>query len=192
MLRSPYFYSVSPLESELCRWIYSSQILWSKMPSASLFQLCTIAVLLVSSLLFGATAQGDTCLTQSQPNPIAEQYPDLPTGTLNTTLAIIPIPLKKAKSILPPQWRIIERAYRELLPDFPKDMYPVFLQAGRDLDIRVASFDYHGPDFSVGRIALPSIHNEGSKSIIRKSALAFPSLTSSVMAIHLSHGRPGR
>lgn len=168
MLRSLYFYSVSPLESELCRWIYSSQVLWSKMPGASLFHLCTIAVLLVSSLLFGATAQGDndTCVTQSQPNPIAEQYPDLPTGTLNVTLAIIPIPLKKARSILPPEWKIIERAYRELLPDFPKDMYPVFVQAGRDLDIRVSSFDYHGPDFSVGSLTrIPSMHR---RTILRQ------------------------
>jgi hypothetical protein len=89
----------------------------------------------------------DVCQTYDQPNPIASLYPNNATGTLNGTVAIIPISLQLARSIIPPQYRILEHAYRALLPSFPKGMYPAILQALHDHEVQ--AFGYKIPDFSV-------------------------------------------
>jgi hypothetical protein len=89
----------------------------------------------------------DVCQTHDQPNPIASLYPNNATGTLNGTVAIIPISLDLARSIIPPQYRILEHAYRALLPTFPKDMYPAVIQALHDHEVQ--AFGYLIPDFSV-------------------------------------------
>ena len=65
------------------------------------------------------------CSSLSKPNPIANLYPDLPTGTINGTVLILPIPLSLARSIVPAEYPILEHVYRKLLPSFPKDQYPV-------------------------------------------------------------------
>ncbi|KAJ4425232.1 hypothetical protein N0V82_000042 [Gnomoniopsis sp. IMI 355080] len=116
------------------------------MSNTRVFQVSAVATLLLSSLLFRILAQ-DVCATSSQPNPIAQQYPDAPTGTLNATIAIMPISLDKAKQLIPPQYAILEHAYRALLPDFPEGMYPVMMQAGLDHDIQLAAFGISIPDF---------------------------------------------
>ncbi|CAN8095532.1 unnamed protein product [Discula destructiva] len=108
--------------------------------------LTAVTKLLWSSLLLRIMAQ-DVCTTSSQPNTIAQQYPDTPTGTLNATLAIIPIPLDTARQLIPPQYAILEGAYRALLPSFPEGMYPVLMQAGLDHDIQLAAYDIRVPDF---------------------------------------------
>jgi hypothetical protein len=90
----------------------------------------------------------DICLTtHDQPNPIASTYPTNATGTLNGTVAVIPISLDLARSIIPTQYRILEHAYRSLLPTFPEGMYPIVLQAVHDHDVQ--AFGFHIPDFSV-------------------------------------------
>lgn len=122
--------------------------LWSNMPGVRVFQLTTVATLLLSYFLLDVLAQ-DICETSSQPNPIAQQYPDAPTGTFNATLAILPISLDTARQLIPPQYAILEGAYRALLPNFPEGMYPVLMQAGLDHDIQVASLDISVPDFQV-------------------------------------------
>lgn len=109
--------------------------------------IATIAALLLS-LLFGATAD-DSCSTGSRPNPIAQQYPDDATGTLNTTLLVVPIPYETARQLVPAQWGILKHAYHALLPGFPADMYPVVLQAGLDHDIQLLSLGVQVPDFMV-------------------------------------------
>jgi hypothetical protein len=114
----------------------------------------SVAVLV---LLFGhhfrTTGADDLPVSQDQPNPIASQYFNNATGVLNTTLAIVPIPLYKARQIIPAQYGILEHAYRALLPDFPAGMYPVLVQAAHDHDIHFQNFSI--PDFSVSRSALP-------------------------------------
>jgi hypothetical protein len=89
----------------------------------------------------------DTCKTHDQPNPIASIYPNNATGTLNGTVALLPITLELARSIIPPQYRILEHAYRDLLPSIPKGMYPAVVQAVHDHDVQ--AFGYIIPDFSV-------------------------------------------
>lgn len=62
---------------------------------------------------------------ESSPNPVAAMYPDQITGTINSTLSVVPIPYELARSIIPSQYKILTRAYQSLLPGFPKDKYPV-------------------------------------------------------------------
>lgn len=147
MLISPDLLNIcSPFGSDFHS--YRADKLWSKMSNIRVFQISAVATLLLSSLLLKILAQ-DVCATSSQPNPIAQQYPDAPTGTLNATLAIMPIPLDQAKQLIPPQYAILEHAYRALLPDFPEGMYPVMMQAGLDHDIQLAAYGISIPDFQV-------------------------------------------
>lgn len=87
------------------------------------------------------------CTSQSQPNPIASTYPDYVTGTINGTLAVLPIPLAQAQQIIGPEYRIMTTAYRSLLPDFPADMYPALLEAEQEHDVQDLAIGI--PDFSV-------------------------------------------
>ena len=63
--------------------------------------------------------------SQSSPNPIAAAYPQNVTGTLNGTVIVVPIPFSVARSVIPAQYNIITQAYKNLLPGFPEDSYPV-------------------------------------------------------------------
>ncbi|KAM7187504.1 hypothetical protein V8F20_010953 [Naviculisporaceae sp. PSN 640] len=108
----------------------------------------------------------DTCVSRSQPNPIAQQYPDVPTGTLNATLAILPISLEAARKIIPSKWKILTKPYRALLPNLPADKYPVFLQFALDHDIQVAAFNFSFPDFNKAAFSFPFLDllNDGYTS----------------------------
>lgn len=67
-------------------------------------------------------------------------YPDLPTGTLNMTITVIPIPLNVARSMIPIEYPILTSAYLSLLPSsWSKDSYPLIVESRFDHDIR-----YHG------------------------------------------------
>ncbi|KAK4207400.1 hypothetical protein QBC37DRAFT_298801 [Rhypophila decipiens] len=88
---------------------------------------------------------------------LAQQYPDMPTGTLNVTLAILPIPLHVVRKILPAKWNVLTRPYRALLPDFPQDMYPVFMQFALDHDIQLEAFNFSFPDFNKAAFSFPFI-----------------------------------
>ncbi|KAH8908509.1 hypothetical protein BR93DRAFT_489376 [Coniochaeta sp. PMI_546] len=116
----------------------------------SIFAISRSLLLLVFPILVTSqpVVHSPPCTVESQPNPIAKQYPNLPTGTLNTTVLIIQIPLKVARQIVPRQWPILEHVYRALIPNLPRDVYPVFVQAGLDHDIGLAALDIHLPDFS--------------------------------------------
>ncbi|KAF2825466.1 hypothetical protein CC86DRAFT_43499 [Ophiobolus disseminans] len=93
------------------------------------------------------------CQTHDQPNPIAALFPNNATGTLNGTVVIIPISLELARSIIPSQYRILEHAYRDLVPSFPEGMYPAVLQALHDHEVQ--AFGYKIPDFSRAGIEFP-------------------------------------
>ncbi|KIW06866.1 uncharacterized protein PV09_02542 [Verruconis gallopava] len=96
-----------------------------------------------------------SCRTSSLPNPIAAQYYANITGTLNGTLAVLPIPLSMARRIIPSQYEILTEQYRALMPDLPRDMYPALLQAVFDHDIRY--MEYSMPDFSRASIEFPFV-----------------------------------
>jgi hypothetical protein len=65
-----------------------------------------------------------TCVPQSSPNPIAATYPHNVTGTINETLAVLPISYELARSIIPAKYNILQ-GYKQFLPAFPADSYPV-------------------------------------------------------------------
>jgi hypothetical protein len=103
---------------------------------------------LASAVLLSLSSANEECISYSQPNHIALDYPGNVTGTVNATLAILPIPLSLARSIVPKEYEILTHQYRTFLPDLPQDLYPALLQTVRDHDI--AFGDYRGiPDFSV-------------------------------------------
>ncbi|KAF1850240.1 uncharacterized protein K460DRAFT_270494 [Cucurbitaria berberidis CBS 394.84] len=97
----------------------------------------------------------DVCQTQDQPNPIASLYPMNATGTLNGTIAVIPISLQLARKLIPKQYGILEHAYRDLLPSFPEGMYPAVLQALHDHEVQ--AFGYQIPDFTRTGIEFPFV-----------------------------------
>ncbi|KAK3374201.1 hypothetical protein B0T24DRAFT_679566 [Lasiosphaeria ovina] len=117
----------------------------------SLLHLSALAILVFSSALFsqGKSAVAPAvCASHDLPNPLAELFPNNATGVLNATLAIIPIPLDMARRLIPPQYGILERAYRALLPDFPEAMYPVLVQAAHDHDVQFRAYGITIDDFS--------------------------------------------
>jgi hypothetical protein len=93
------------------------------------------------------------CQTVDQPNPIASLYPMNATGTLNGTVSVLPISLELARQLIPSQYRILEHAYRHLLPTFPEGMYPAILQAVHDHGVQ--AFGFQIPDFSVRDASKP-------------------------------------
>lgn len=143
-----HFYTRLPLLGDLDTWTHRNHASWLNMSGVKIFHYTALATLLLSSLLWKIVAQA-ACNCSSQPNPIAQQFADTPTGTLNATLAIVPIPLATARQLIPSQYAILEGAYRALLPTFPEGMYPVLMQAGLDHDIQLAAINYKLPDFQV-------------------------------------------
>jgi hypothetical protein len=64
-------------------------------------------------------------IVESSPNPIGTVYPTSVTGTINGTIAVVPIPYHLARSLIPSKYGILKEAYKSLLPGFPTDKYPV-------------------------------------------------------------------
>lgn len=93
--------------------------------------------------------QPPRCIVHALDNPIASTYADNTTGTINGTLAVVPISLELARSIIPPKWAILEHAYRELLPDFPQGMYPAIVQGVFDFDVQLKAIEFRMDDFQV-------------------------------------------
>ncbi|MCJ1284784.1 hypothetical protein MMC26_004120 [Xylographa opegraphella] len=104
-----------------------------------------------------ATSQSTTslaCQTQSQPNPIAAEYPTLTTGTINGTVAVLPIEYTLARSIIPAQYPILN-GYKHLLPGFPTDKYPLIIESVLDHDVQANSITI--ADFSRVVLSFPFI-----------------------------------
>jgi len=111
------------------------------------------------------------CVSPSQPNPIADQYPNSITGTVNGTLVLIPMSLEAVRQIIPHP--ILVDAYRTILPGFPKDKYPALLQSVQDHDLRFNGSSVPGVvDFTVGSllVATPLISSNRSQ----RSSFEYP------------------
>ncbi|KAL2020560.1 hypothetical protein VTK56DRAFT_8148 [Thermocarpiscus australiensis] len=151
MLRFPSL-AASHLRELGLRWTSSDRKWPSKMSlRLSLFYVSAVALLVLSSLLINrgeSAATRHACVSHDPPNPLAELFPNSATGVLNATLAILPIPLETARRLIPPQYGILERAYRALLPTFPEDTYPVMVQAAHDHDIQFRAYGITIDDFS--------------------------------------------
>lgn len=101
------------------------------------------------ALLAAKLSPGDDCTTLSSPNPIARDYPTQASGNLNGTTLIVPIPIAEARKVIPEAYAIRTDAYRELLPDFPEDMYPMMAVGNLDHDVQFPAFALRQPDFQV-------------------------------------------
>lgn len=152
MLRFPSLV-VSHLREFALRWVPSSQKRWSNMALRfSLLHVSAVVLLVLFPffLIHGeSVATQAVCATYDHHNTLAEAFPNNATGVLNATLAIIPIPLEAARRLIPPQYGILEQAYRALLPNFPEGMYPVMVQAAHDHDIQLRAYGITIEDFSV-------------------------------------------
>jgi hypothetical protein len=132
----------------------SSWFRFNMSPFSAILQCSAIALLLLLSTQFTTSlAQDDggggTCISVDSPNPIAQQYPTVVTGNLNGTTLIVPIPVRHARQLIPKQYRILENAYRSLLPNFPPGMYPMMVTAKHDHDLQLAAYNLSIPDFTV-------------------------------------------
>lgn len=155
-LNMPRFFSLAatahPRDHELRRayWSFSRVSRMALQPS--LLHVSVVALLVFFSFLLShgetAAVQG-VCHTHDPSNPLAASFPNNSTGVLNATLAIIPIPLETARRLIPSQYRILEHAYRAVIPDFPKGMYPVLLQTAHDHDVQFRAYNITIDDFSV-------------------------------------------
>ncbi|KAJ4988324.1 hypothetical protein SVAN01_06259 [Stagonosporopsis vannaccii] len=95
------------------------------------------------------------CPSHDLPNPIAHLHPTNATGTLNGTVALLPIPLSLARTLIPAQYRILTAAYRALLPALPADTYPAVLQAVHDHDVQ--AYGHRIPDFTRAGVEFPFV-----------------------------------
>jgi hypothetical protein len=152
MPRFPSF-SASHLQEFGLRWLSSSRKRWSKMAlQPSLLHVSAVVLLVLFPFLLNhgeSAATFRVCASYDHHNPLAELFPNNATGVLNATLAIIPIPLETARRLIPPQYGILERAYRALVPNFPEGMYPVMVQAAHDHDVQFRAYGITIDDFSV-------------------------------------------
>lgn len=126
----------------------------TKLSSLHYFLVSFVSLLLLryAASTYSATPDqviASVCTSVDQPNPIASIYPNNATGTLNGTVAVIPIPLALARQLIPPQYGILEHAYRALLPTFPRGMYPAVVQALHDHEVQ--AFGYKIDDFTVSK-----------------------------------------
>jgi hypothetical protein len=61
----------------------------------------------------------------SQKNPISGQYLKQTTGTINSTIVVIPVNYTQARAIIPAQYPILKKQYQQWLPNLAADQYPV-------------------------------------------------------------------
>ncbi|EME79254.1 uncharacterized protein MYCFIDRAFT_100513, partial [Pseudocercospora fijiensis CIRAD86] len=146
-------------------------------------------LLLLSIALLASLASAETsdlnilCISESQPNPIRNTYPNEVTGTINGTTAIVPIPYSVARSVIPSQYGILTKAYEELIPGFPKNMYPAVFQGLLDHDVGMGAL-IRIPDFQRAALKYPFVDriNDGYSSFVYSA----PQLITATNAIALA------
>src|ERR1700761_6818532 len=75
---------------------------------------------------FAAAQIGGVCEPIiSQPNPIANQYTTQGTGTINSTIVVLPVNYTQARAIIPAKYGILKAQYQQWMPNLPADQYPV-------------------------------------------------------------------
>lgn len=125
--------------------------------------------LLLASCAAPAAAAALSCHSQTQPNPIATDFPKDVTGVINGTTAIIPIPYDIARSIVPSKYAILVAAYRKLFPGIQEDDYPAVLEAVQDHDVGLPPLNI--PDFTVSPLCVSYIQTEAPVTNAKLSVL---------------------
>ncbi|CAK7200975.1 hypothetical protein SEUCBS139899_003675 [Sporothrix eucalyptigena] len=140
----------------------------SSLPSLNSLQVLVVALLAIvvaASTLSSSSHSSPTCIPQDQPNPIAQIYPFNATGLLNVTLAVVPIPLATARTLVPSKWPILVHVYEALFAslsiNFPANHYPLLVQAGLDHDIQLAAYNLSISDFQRTGYEFPFVDRLG-------------------------------
>lgn len=76
------------------------------------------------------------CQTQTEYNPIAEEYPNAITGVMNGTFSLTFIPRETADSLLPKGYKFLDDLYQGGVEMSPEDLFPVLVKAVYIHDIR--------------------------------------------------------
>ncbi|UNI22357.1 hypothetical protein JDV02_008253 [Purpureocillium takamizusanense] len=108
----------------------------------------------------------DTSPTQSQMKPHGdlEQYRKYVTGNLNGTTLIVPIPLTRAREILPKEYEFLDgAAWQSMLPDFPSDKYPLMVTAVYDHDVGSKGYGVSTSDFHRASFEFPFVDRLGDR-----------------------------
>ncbi|KAK5165175.1 uncharacterized protein LTR77_009273 [Saxophila tyrrhenica] len=156
----------------------------------SLFTTAALLAPLVAAQIQGHCDPADAV----QPNPIGKmnKYKNYKTtGTVNGTVAILPIKLTAARGIIPAQYPILEEQYRAWLPSLAADEYPALLQMEQNHDL------YHngvaaGPsaDFNRASISFPFVDrlNDGYSSFLYNQAVIISSAATDTIAQFQTYG----
>ncbi|KAH7364303.1 hypothetical protein BKA65DRAFT_490970 [Rhexocercosporidium sp. MPI-PUGE-AT-0058] len=148
---------------------------------------------LICSFAVGVCAQSGSIgpgSKESADNPIADVYPNGITGTFNSTIFVVPIPFKIARSIIPKQWGINRKAYCKLLPGFPADSYPLVIRSGVDHDIGVRAFNFRLDDFQLFHTMFPFVDllGDGYSSFTYKKYLLLSATNTQGIAATIEYG----
>ncbi|KFY13814.1 hypothetical protein V491_06265 [Pseudogymnoascus sp. VKM F-3775] len=103
-----------------------------------------------------ASLSSPPTVVDSSPNPIGTLYPTSVTGTINGTIAVVPIPYSLARELIPSQYGILKKAYQSELPGFPRDMYPLMVRSILDYDVGLNGIQLI-PDFQSVHIFYPFV-----------------------------------
>jgi DNA-binding transcriptional regulator YdaS (Cro superfamily) len=66
----------------------------------------------------------------SQNNPISTKFTTQLTGTINSTIVVVPVNLTQARAIIPSQYPILTKQYQQWIPNLAADQYPVRIVVG--------------------------------------------------------------
>ena len=76
--------------------------------------------------------------SESLPNPIAQDYPDQITGTINASYFVIPISYEEARAVVPVKYNILTHQIKKVWKEYGKHKYPVrsspLVQCERTID----------------------------------------------------------
>ena len=61
----------------------------------------------------------------SQNNPISTKFTTQTTGTINSTIIVIPVNYTQARAVIPSQYPILTKQYQQWMPNLGDDQYPV-------------------------------------------------------------------
>lgn len=118
--------------------IHSYEVICLKMHLSNFHVACLLCAV---ALAVPTTSLSSPTHVDSAPNPIGTLYPNSVTGTINGTIAVVPIPYSLARELIPSQYGILKKAYKSALPGFPHDMYPV----SKSATVRIANIATDNP-----------------------------------------------
>ncbi len=131
--------------------------------------------------------------SQPLPSAFALRYRNQPTtGTVNGTIAILPISLTAARKIIPSQYPILTAQYKAWLGDaIADDQYPALLQMEQNHDLyKLGKQVGDSGDFQRASISFPFVDrlNDGYSSFLYNHAIILSSANTVAINQYTSYG----